>query len=159
MLKNEFLLFIIIVLFSFNTNAGDRKTYCWNDAGLRYGIDPLLLYAIAERESSLNPAAINNESPSSRAIGLMQIHSFWFPHLKQYGISENDLLSPCTNIMVGAWVLAQQIKIFGNNWEAVGAYYAGTSKKEKYTKIRAKYAKSVCKRYVRITNANSGMCK
>merc|ERR1711862_384254 len=98
---------------------------CWVDAGTRYQVDPWLLYAIAEQESSLNPLAVNhNNRDKSRDVGIMQINSFWFPKLEKYGLSEQRLFDPCTNIHVGAWILSQSIQVFGNNWRAVGAYNA-----------------------------------
>src|SRR5579862_9197037 len=99
---------------------------CWEQAGNRYQLDPALLYAIARTESGLNPAARHRNRDGSFDIGLMQINSAWLPTLAQYGISEHDLWEPCTNIHVGAWVLAQKIKQLGMSWEAVGAYNATT---------------------------------
>ncbi|MBQ4840008.1 lytic transglycosylase domain-containing protein [Pseudoalteromonas luteoviolacea] len=133
-------------------DAESTSSNCWVDAGTRYQVDPWLLYSIAEQESSLNPLAVNQNSDKSRDIGLMQINSFWFPELEKYGLSEQNLFDPCTNIYVGAWILSQSIQVFGNNWRAVGAYNAGTGKNEKREKLRQKYAERVYKRYVRITN-------
>ena len=36
----------------------------------------------------------------------MQINSSWLPILAKYGIAKSDLLNPCVNTHVGAWVLA-----------------------------------------------------
>src|SRR5690554_1746595 len=97
-------------------DAANYQGNCWADAGMRYQVDPWLLYAIAEQESGLNPLAVNRaNSDKSRDIGLMQINSFWFEELERHGISEESLFDPCTNIYVGAWVLSQSIRVFGNN--------------------------------------------
>lgn len=99
---------------------------CWQEAGSRYQIAPALLYAIAQTESALNPAASHRNRDGSIDIGLMQINSAWLRDLAKHGISARDLWDPCTNIQVGAWVLAQKIHRLGMTWEAVGAYNATT---------------------------------
>ena len=95
---------------------------CWEEAGLRYGVNPALLVAIARTESSMNPNAINRNRNGSYDLGLMQINSSWFPKLRQYGITEQQLRQPCFSIHVGAWIMAQNMQRFGNSWDAVGAY-------------------------------------
>jgi soluble lytic murein transglycosylase-like protein len=58
----------------------------------------------------------------------MQINSSHFS--ARYGIDERRLITePCTSIMVGASILSSMIKVYGYNWEAVGAYNAGLKKK------------------------------
>ncbi len=126
---------------------------CWIKAGIKYQVDPWLLYSIAEQESSLNTLAINDNRNGSRDVGLMQINSFWFTELEKYGISEQSLFDPCVNINVGAWILSQSIQVFGNNWRAVGAYNVGAGKNEKKEMLRQKYAESVYKRYLRLSNS------
>ena len=109
---------------------------------MRYGLSPLLLYAIARTESSLNPQAIGRNRNGSRDIGLMQINSSWLPVLAALGIGELDLLDPCTNIQVGAWILAGNVQRLGYTWNAVGAYNA-----ESPTRRRA-YAERVYRHLV-----------
>ena len=97
---------------------------CWDDAAARYQVNSTLLRAIARTESDLNPKAINRNRNGSRDIGLMQINSSWLPVLTSHGIAERDLFDPCTNIYVGAWILAQNFQRLGSSWDAVGAYNA-----------------------------------
>lgn len=126
---------------------------CWENAGEAYEVNPWLLYAMAEEESSLNPMAVNDRNNDGTSdYGLMQINDFWMPLIEKNGYNKNDLFDPCTNIHIGAWVLAQSIKVFGNNWRAVGAYNAGTKQNEKRELLRQKYAARVFKRYQRLVS-------
>jgi soluble lytic murein transglycosylase-like protein len=103
---------------------------CWNEAGQRYGVSPHLLYAIARVESNLDPLAMNlthRQRTGSHDIGLMQINSSNLPALQRHGIGERELLDACTNIHVGAWLLAQTFGRVGTSWEGVGAYNAACS--------------------------------
>ena len=95
---------------------------CWDAAAARYGVSSELLYAIARTESALDPQAVGHNQNGTHDIGLMQINSAWLPKLATHGIGEHDLLEPCTNIQVGAWILAGNVQRLGYTWEAIGAY-------------------------------------
>lgn len=115
---------------------------CWQEAGEKYGVDPQILYAIAQVESGLNPGAVGKvNADGSYDIGLMQINSGWLPTLRKYGITKDHLLNdPCVNLNVGAWILANNISRLGYNWDAIGAYNAASKNK------RVKYAWKVYKK-------------
>jgi soluble lytic murein transglycosylase-like protein len=126
---------------------------CWQDAAARYGIDARLLQAIAQQESSLNARAVNRSHALHTGtidIGLMQINSRWLPALQEHGIRETDLFDPCTNLQVGAWILAQNFRRHGVTWEAVGAYHAGCTAlpPPDCTAIRTRYALAVYQRLI-----------
>ena len=110
---------------------------CFEQAGQRYGIAPSLLKAISAVESGFNPGARNRNRDGSEDLGHMQINSRWLPSLARFGITRETLVDPCTNTMVGAWVLAQNIQRFGYSWDAVGAYNASSPER------RNKYARKV----------------
>lgn len=120
--------------------------YCFDHAGERYGVSPLLLRAIAQVESNLRADAVNRRHEArtgSYDIGLMQINSRWLRALSPYGIDERLLLSdPCRNVMVGAWILAHNFARHGVGWEAVGAYNASctTLHGVDCARARARYA-------------------
>lgn len=117
---------------------------CWEEAGKRYNVSPQLLYAIAQVESSLNPAAVNNGHrmrTGTYDIGLMQVNSSHLVRLARSGLNEADLYDPCTNIHVGAWLLADQFSRHGVSWEGVGAYNAAC------TQLGAKECRAARSRY------------
>lgn len=121
---------------------------CWAAAGTKYRIDPWLLYSIAQHESSLRPRVVSKPNrDGTYDIGIMQVNSWWLGQLAKYGIKERDLFDACTNIHVGAWILAQAMSAMGPNWDAVGAYNAGVKRTEKRSKLRAGYAALIYRRY------------
>ena len=114
-------------------SSNPAAAFCFEEAGNRYGISPQLLYAISKGESSFNPLAINYNTNGTYDYGLMQINSSWEPTLRKLGIPWNSLADPCTNVMVGAWVLSQCIQDYGYTWPAVGCYNSRTpSKRDQY---------------------------
>lgn len=137
-------------------SSGDSAN-CWEQAAARYSLDAWLLYAIANQESSLNPRALNKNRDGSYDVGLMQINSTHFPRLASMGITPEMLWEPCMNIHVGAWVLAETIRIFGPTWNAVGGYNAGTRKNAETDAKRARYARRIERLYYRLQhNAIAG---
>ncbi|MDD2900087.1 MAG: lytic transglycosylase domain-containing protein [Desulfuromonadaceae bacterium] len=124
-------LILLMGMFAVSTRPADA--FCYEEAGNRYGISPNLLYAISKGESSFNPIAINYNTNGSYDFGLMQINSSWEPTLRKLGIPWGTLADPCTNVMVGAWVLSQCIRDYGYTWPAVGCYNSRTpSKRDRY---------------------------
>lgn len=116
--------------------------YCFDQAAKRYGIDSRLLKAVAMTESSLRH---DIESPTAD-IGLMGINRSWLPILnKRFGISEQDVWQPCTNVHIGAWILASNYRQFGKNWNAIGAYAAACRKLKGAScqRARMRYARKV----------------
>lgn len=117
------------VLATVMTFVGVAQATCFEDAARRYGVDAGLLQAVASVESGMRPGAVGiNAGSGTRDLGLMQVNTSWLPKLARYGIDEATLLEPCTNVKVGAWVLADALQRHGQTWEAVGAYNAACTK-------------------------------
>jgi soluble lytic murein transglycosylase-like protein len=115
-------LFLLILV----VGCGGANAHCWDEAGEGHAIDPLLLKAIAWKESRGNTGAIGPQLPNGqRALGVMQINTVHLPALAPFGIRREDLFDACTSQAIGAWVLANCIAQFGMTWKSVGCYYAG----------------------------------
>lgn len=134
------LLIASLLGFSVNANAFYQ---CFQQAADRYSVPLELLYAIAKVESNFNPQAINRNTNGSTDYGLMQINSRWFPELKnRFGIpGERVINDHCTNVYIGAWILANNFHSKGRIWDSVGAYNAGFASKNRGT--RANYVSKV----------------
>ena len=124
-----------IILFTglaVQANAQDLEA-CFLHAGTYYGVSPLILKAIAEVESGMNPKAINHNRNGTKDLGIMQINTIWLKELRKYGIGEKELMEdPCLNIHIGAWILNKCIAKYGYNWKAVGCYHSCTPELNKH---------------------------
>lgn len=116
---------------------------CFQKAADRYSVPIGLLYAIAKVESNFNPGAINRNNNGSTDYGIMQINSRWFDKLEtDFGIGKRYVISnTCTNIHVGAWILATNFWQKGRDWNSVGAYNAGYASKNE--SIRRAYSAKI----------------
>ncbi len=126
------------------THGAFGADHCITQAARHYAIPVELITAIIRTESDFDPLAVNINSSGSEDIGLMQINSEWLPRIAHLGYQREALFDPCVNVLVGSWILAQEIDRFGYNWEAVGAYNAGPSAHR--SKRRAWYAQRVANR-------------
>ncbi len=133
----KIMLLVATLAGSLYTAPAQAANLCFEQAGARYGVSPLILQAIAQQESGMNPRAMNRNRNGTRDIGIMQINSSWLGFLARHHIREADLFDACTNIHVGAWILGSNFQRMGVSWEAVGAYNAVSPDK------RARYATQV----------------
>lgn len=102
------------------------KGNLFNDAAAVYNLDPDLLRAITWVESRGRPGAVGPKlADGHRAWGAAQINDIHLPELVSYGVTQRDLLDPCVNLKLSAWVLANCIRAKGATWAAVGCYNAG----------------------------------
>lgn len=117
--------FLMAIMFLFAFMA-DAKATCYQQAAKQFQLDPLLLKAIAQVESSGNPNAVRVNKNATKDVGLMQINSIHLDDLHKRGITEEKLLNGCVNLKVGARILRGHINNYGLNWYAVGAYHSKT---------------------------------
>ena len=139
--------FVFSMFFSLICYCQTANANCWNEAGLRYNIDPVLLMAIGWQESRGKPNAVGVPLKDGNiALGLMQINTIHLPELKKYGIEREDLFDACTSVMVGAYVLRDCLNSFNQDlWRSVGCYYGGKHSRA-YTAMN-RYAHSVKNHY------------
>ena len=115
-----------------SASAGQRVARCFEEASALFGhANPNVLRALALQESSgmcTRRHPVNTDG--SYDIGCMGINSSWLPKLqRQFGITEQDLYDPCTNVHVGAWIHAKNVRQYGDNWRAIGAFNARSEHK------------------------------
>ena len=134
-LAKIFIIFILINT-SFAGEINPQLEKCFIDASQKYQIPKEVLIAIAGVESKYNASAINKNKNGSYDLGIMQINSSWFVRLNHMGITEQSLHQPCQNIMVGAWILAQNINTYGFNWVAIQRYNGSDTQLKYAQKIR-----------------------
>jgi soluble lytic murein transglycosylase-like protein len=111
-------------LFSLPASAATGADDCFEKAGAYQGVNPLVLRAVAWRESKGDAAAINRNANGSIDVGQLQINSVHFSDLARQGIPSRALTDPCVNIYVAAWLLKQKMVRYGNTWRAIGAYHS-----------------------------------
>lgn len=88
-----------------------------------YGVDPALVIALIEKESSYNSSAIGDGGDS---IGIMQIQPKWHAE-RMDRLGASDLFNPYENVSVGIDILAEYLAAGqGVEW-ALMAYNGGAS--------------------------------
>jgi soluble lytic murein transglycosylase len=91
----------------------------------QYGVDPLLIKALMEKESGANPGAVSSKG----AVGLMQIMPKTANEIAgrfSMSLDDNSLKDPEISIMFGSYYLKQLLAYYNNNLIlALAAYNAG----------------------------------
>lgn len=123
------------------THPANEPRCTWEGVGAEYRVPPQVLYAIARVESGLNPSAVNRANRNgSIDTGLMQINSVHWSTLSKYSIQPGHLYDSCTNLRVGAWVLANNlVRARGDIWRAIDLYNPGdkTYRYKVYRQLKA----------------------
>ena len=119
------------------THAQSPPADCIDEAAMHHRVSPHVLRAIAWQESRMRPDAIGKNKNGTRDYGAFQINSIHLPRLRNYGVDVKTLMDPCSSAYVAAWILREQIQLYGNTWRAVGAYHSRTPA------LNVRYAQSV----------------
>ena len=106
--------------------AADATQWIVNAAfitGRDVGVDPLLILAVMAIESRMNPFAESGMG----AVGLMQvIPRFHLDKFEELG-GRNAVLNPVANIRVGALILKDYLRKFGDTESGLRAYSGATA--------------------------------
>lgn len=106
-----------------------------------YDIDPRLILAMIQRESSFRQDAMGDEGKS---YGLMQVQKH--NHLERMKrLNVTDLLNPYQNVIVGIDIIAEKIAKYDTLGEALTAYNAGDGGAYKYYFSQGIYANNYAK--------------
>lgn len=129
-----------------SAHAYEKMTDHFEDGCGMWGAPPSLAMAIAKVESDFRPWAINIQGQSyymsnregalalikkaaaqrkSYDVGLMQINSYW---LRKFNLNPADVLDPKINIILGCWIISEELKRYGMTWKAIGAYHTPVAK-------------------------------
>lgn len=112
-----------------------HATDCFDAAAAYQHVNPMVLRAIAWRESHNRADAKNVNTNGSVDYGVMQINTIHLSTLSRYGIGREELMSPCKNIYIAAWQVRRMILKYGNTWAAVGSYHSATpALRDKYSR-------------------------
>lgn len=94
-------------------------------AAKKYGVNPALIHAVIQRESSGKPKAASGTGP----VGLMQVSKSL---ARDYGYKLEDRLDPAKNIDMGTRYIKDNLKTFnGDVKKAMVGYSEGTSGAQK----------------------------
>ncbi len=104
----------------------DVPISCVNDAAVTYAVPAELILAIIFVEGGRNGIAMANTN-GTFDYGVMQINSSWLSKLIQFNTSAQQLqFDACENVMVGTWILKQNITNTPDLFKAIGNYHSHT---------------------------------
>ena len=127
--------------FAVETEEASQASF-FEAAAREVDVPPELTQAIARVESGGTPYALNVEgrgyffdskeealAAASEAqaagkgfdSGVMQINNWW---LKRYDIPLEAVFDPAANILLGSWILRQELDRHGDTWTAVARYHS-----------------------------------
>lgn len=119
-----------------NAPAEAQTGACVVPAAQYHKVNPQLLDAILAVESGHNPRAVGKNANGTMDWGIGQINTIHLEELRRHGVGVEQLLDGCKGTYVAAWLLARQMRRYGNTWFAVGAYHSVTpSHNQRYQKL------------------------
>lgn len=99
---------------------------CIVPASQHHRVNHLVLRAILNVESRLNPKAVGKNDNGTLDVGIGQMNSIHFKELAKHGIGVDQLKDACVGTYVAAWHLSKMIAKHGNTWYGIAAYHSAT---------------------------------
>lgn len=119
-----------------------KQVNCSIEAASRYGFDPSILIAIAEKEGGKPESKVKN-SNGTIDYGLLQVNTVWLNDLRKHGIkTEHVLGDTCYPYHLAAWRIKRHI-VYDKNGDLYTKVSNYHSKTKKYNDI---YKKDLIKR-------------
>lgn len=124
----------------------DVPISCVNEAAETYAVPAELILAIIFVEGGRNGIAMANKN-GTLDYGVMQINSSWLPRIADKGSDSYRLqYDACHNVMIGTWILKQNLKSSHNLMRAIGNYHSHSPG------LNQNYARQVLFIYEKIRN-------
>lgn len=99
---------------------------CINQAAMVYHVPARLILSVLAIEGGRVGLASPNKN-GTFDYGPMQINSIWLSRIQAYGYTEQQLrYDPCANVVVGTWILSQNIANASTTWRGIGGYHSHT---------------------------------
>ncbi len=105
---------------------------CINQAAVTYYVPAQVIISVLGVEGG----KVGMASPNTNGTydyGPMQINSIWLPKIARYGYTKEQVqYDPCINVMVGTWILSNNIadtlaaSSSGGYWQGVAGYHSRT---------------------------------
>jgi hypothetical protein len=133
-LKKSNLKLIFVLFFGLNSYAFDSThsalviqdvpIECINQAAVTYYVPAIVIISVLQTEGGrVGMAKLNNNGTYD--YGPMQINSIWLRKIEPYGFTREKIqYDACANVMVGTWILSQEIADNQSTWEGVGDYHS-----------------------------------
>ncbi len=139
------LVFVFLINFRVSFAINENLAKCFYEASVSYNVPYGLLVAIAKVESGFRPwvininqngksaKVINPKSYTEALVYVRYLHDNGFNYdvgigqinvwnIKRLNLQPEQLLDPCNNIKVSAYILRENINKYGLTWEAIWRY-------------------------------------
>ncbi len=117
-------------LLTLSLSAGAAPQMCFDQAGKDYQLIRFCLCQFRLKRAIGTDAINGSNRNGTEDVCGMQVNSSHYGKLKNFNITRERLLNdPCICVYTGAWVLAHNFRSYGKNWDSVGMYNTGPSKK------------------------------